>query len=303
MKAELVGANPQAANNSLYFDFVEAAVPADEVRQQVVRRNETLATDWDTDHSVALPAERVAWAMDMLGFRGRANHYVGAILFYEMTNPGAAFAAASVIFEGTPVFSQAVGISIDGTPFERLTLSADSNDSIATHFEYLINNGSTGVWAAADGNQLTIRSRLLGLRGNAITLSAWPETGPFQAVVSAANLAGGKDGAWITDMIAEPRTNRAARDWHRAFYAALKQRGIEVTAAYSTELSHGDPSAAAGIAQRHPDGSPVLLNTPAVQTNFSPVSIQYWRDVYLEMAALQVQAGVMPYLQFGEIQW
>ena len=38
----------------------------------------TLATDWDTDHSLAIAAERTAWLMQKLGFCGRANHYAGA---------------------------------------------------------------------------------------------------------------------------------------------------------------------------------------------------------------------------------
>ena len=69
------------------------------------------------------------------------------------------------------------------------------------------------------------------------------------------------------------------------------------------ELSHGDPSSAAGIAQRYPDDTPVLLNTPAVQTNFSPTSLDFWKQVYLEMAGLQDDAAITPYLQFGEVQW
>ena len=111
------------------------------------------------------------------------------------------------------------------------------------------------------------------------------------------------DGEWRTDLEAMPRLNRAARDWHTSFFQALKGYGIDVTAAFSMELQHGDPSPAVGIAQRYPDGSPVLLNTPALQTNFSPVSLAFWKQVYLDMANLLVQSGQEPYLQFGEVQW
>jgi hypothetical protein len=69
------------------------------------------------------------------------------------------------------------------------------------------------------------------------------------------------------------------------------------------ELQHGDPSPAAGIAQRYHDGSAVQLTTPALQTNFSPTSAAFWQQVYLDMANLMAQAGVVPYLQFGEVQW
>jgi len=69
------------------------------------------------------------------------------------------------------------------------------------------------------------------------------------------------------------------------------------------ELQHADPSVAAGIAQRGPDGDPIALPTPAIQTNFSPTSRTFWKRVYAEMAALQSEAGQVPYLQFGEVQW
>jgi hypothetical protein len=104
-------------------------------------------------------------------------------------------------------------------------------------------------------------------------------------------------------LAAVPRINRAARDWSQSFYKALDGYGIEVTASFSTELGNGDPSTAAGIAQRYPDGSPCQVNTPALQTNFSPVSLAYWQQVYLDMANVMAAAGVQPYLQFGEVQW
>ncbi len=48
----------------------------------------TLATDWDTEHSLALAPERTAWMIESLGFAGRQNHYVGALWFYELVEPG-----------------------------------------------------------------------------------------------------------------------------------------------------------------------------------------------------------------------
>ena len=116
-------------------------------------------------------------------------------------------------------------------------------------------------------------------------------------------LTGGVDGAWLTDLSVVPRINRAARDWSQSFYMALSSYGIKVTASFSTELGNGDPSQAAGIAQRYPDGSATMVNTPALQTNFSPASLAFWQQVYLDMANLMAAAGVQPYLQFGEVQW
>ena len=303
VSAELLERTPPSANNSFYFDYVELAVPTTTVEAQPTRPRETLATDWDTDHSLVLSSERVAWNMDILGFHGRANHYVGAILFYELSNPTNVFASGTVTFSGTPVFSQTVQVILDGTTFSRLSLLTDTAESTAQSFAHLINNGSTGVRASVAGGVLTVTARLLGAAGNALTLSSSPTSGQFTATSSGSTLTGGFDGKWITDTAALPRINRAARDWHRAYFVALNGRGIECTAAFSTELSHGDPSASAGIAQRYPDGNAVLLNTPAIQTNFSPTSIDYWKQVYLEMAQLQVEAGAVPWLQFGEVQW
>jgi hypothetical protein len=69
------------------------------------------------------------------------------------------------------------------------------------------------------------------------------------------------------------------------------------------ELQNGDDSVATGIAQRYPNGDPVWLTTPSLQTNFGPESTAFWQQVYSEMASLMTQAGVGPYLQFGEVQW
>jgi hypothetical protein len=47
----------------------------------------------------------------------------------------------------------------------------------------------------------------------------------------------------------------------------------------------------------------VWVNTPALQTNFSPASTAFWQQVYLDMGNVMAQAGVTAYLQFGEVQW
>ena len=90
--AELIDRVPASPDNAFYFDFVEIATPSTTLDAHPSRPRETLATDWDTDHSLVLPPERVAWNLDMLGFHGRANHYAGAILFYELENPANVFA-------------------------------------------------------------------------------------------------------------------------------------------------------------------------------------------------------------------
>ncbi len=301
-----------ADGSHFYFDYLEQVIESSTVEAQPARPSETLATDWDTDHSLVLPPERVAWNLHMLGFTGRANHYTGAIVFYELMNPGNVYAVGTVAFSGDTEFGESVTVTIDATAYVRVLYVTDTPATVAKAFELLINSGSTGIWAEASGGVLTIHARQLGSAGNSITLAAGSTSTTFDAVAGSATLEDGQDGAlnvrnppepWFVDTVAEPRINRAARDWHRAYFAALDAYGIAATAAFSTELSHGDPSVAAGMAQRYPDGSAVIVNTPGVQTNFSPASIDYWKQVYLDMATLQDEAGIVPYLQFGEVQW
>jgi hypothetical protein len=294
-----------------YFDFIEIAIPASELPAQSVEKTMTLATDWDTEHSLALAPERTAWLINDLGFRGRANHYAGALWFYELVNRGNKYASATITFTGSPDANLITEITIGriGQPassnnvLQHLNLLGDTTATLATAFALLLNGGYTGTWAQANGNVLTIYSRSLGTDGNAITISTSTNTDHLTIQTSGATLSGGVDGTWLTDLEATPRLNRAARDWTLSFFTALKGYGIDVAASFSMELGNGDTSAGAGIAQRYPDQAAVWLNTPSLQTNFSPVSTAFWQQVYLDMAAIFSSAGLVPYLQFGEVQW
>lgn len=296
--------------NAFYFDFLEVAIPASTVENQPVDETVTLATDWDTDHSLAIPAERTAWLIHSLGFHGRVNHYVGALWFYELYRKGHQYASATIDFIGTPVVNEYTDITIGrvGEPaselmVRHLNLYGDTAETIAKAFELEFNRGYTAIRAEASGTRLTIYARAMGNAGELVSLEVSPASGGFSLTKSAANLTGGEDGNWYTDTTADPRINRACRDWSRGFYVACKDYGLDMTAAFSLELQHGDPSPEAGIGQRYSTGEACLLNTPALQTNFSPVSRAYWEKVHLEMADILASAGYVPYMQFGEVQW
>ncbi len=299
------------AGSYFSFDFLEIAITATDLPDFPADTKMALATDWDTDHSIALAPERTAWLIHKLGFHGRVNHYVGALWFYEMYRPGQVYASATVDFLGTPVFSQVTTVRIGrvGEPpssdavIQHVNRVGDTAHTIAKAFELELNRGYTAVRATSSGSTLTIHARAMGADGNNVTVSATPSSGAFYAEVSGSTLTGGVDGDWRTDIGALPRLNRAVRDWSRAFYAALEGYGLDVVAAFSMELQHGDPSPGEGIAQRYPNGAAVLLNTPALQTNFSPVSRAFWEQVHLEMADELAAAGLQPYMQFGEVQW
>lgn len=305
-----------AAGTYFYFDFLELAIPTNELPDFGVIPGMTLATDWDTNHSIALAPERTAWLIQKLGFRGRANHYAGALWFYELYRPGQQFASATITFAGDPEFGQITSVDLGGTLLQHVNLIGDTAESVAICFALLINAGSNSAWAQANGATLTITARSLGTAGNGLLVSAstansQTNTAPFTAQASGPALAGGIDGTsadpngsfWRTDLTAVPPINRAARDWNLAFFSALKGYGIEATASLSMELLNGDDSVATGIAQRYPNGDPVWLSTPALQTNFGPASTAFWQQAYVELANLMAQAGLAPYLQFGEVQW
>ena len=305
----LTHAGPAGA--CFHLDFLEIALPTGILPTFTTDSKTALATDWDTNHSLALAPERTAWLMQTLGFQGRANHYAGAMWFYELCQPGMSYASATVQFSGVPEWSKYTQITLGATGISHQNLTGDTAASIATCFALLINAGSTGVWAHANGATLTITARAMGSAGNAITVSVTTNSTQFTAQTSSATLAGGVDGPpegpnnspWRTDTNALPRLNRAARDWNQSFLSALKSYGIDAAVSFSMELQHGDDSAAAGIAQRYPDGIPTWVSTPALQTNFSPASTAFWQQVYLDMANVMAAAGLVPYLQFGEVQW
>jgi hypothetical protein len=294
----------------LYFDFIELAMAVTGLPGFAPQIQLTLATDWDTEHSLALSPERTAWMIDSLGFTGRQNHYVGALWFYELVRTGTAYASGTVTFGGTPAFSSTVTLTVgrSGDPASDIVLTklvhmGMTAAMMAATFAIELNRGYTGIWASAAGSVLTVWSRSMGADGNNVSIAASTTSPGFSVTTSAALLTGGVDGEWRTDLTALPRLNRAVRDWSLSFFAALKGYGIESTAAFSMELGNGDPAAAVGIAQTGPAGDPILLPTPSLQTNFSPASLAFWREVYLEMATLQQAAGLTPYLQFGEVQW
>jgi hypothetical protein len=294
-----------------YFDFFELAVPTTTLPSETSESKLALATDWDTDHSIALAPERTAWIIHTLGFRGRVNHYVGALWFYELTRVGHQYASATITFTGTPdanLISQIILRRTDqpSSPpniVEHLNLIGETTATLAKAFELEFNRGYTAIWAQANANQLTIYSRSMGADGNAITLATSASTTNLTIQLSSPTLAGGMDGDWRTDLQATPRLNRAVRDWSRSFFRALNHYGLDAVASFSMELQHADPSPDVGIVQRYPSQAPVLLNTPAYQTNFSPASLSFWQQVYQDMAAVLTGAGQVPYLQFGEVQW
>lgn len=306
------------AGTDFYFDFLEIAIPATTYPTETTEAKLAAATDWDTNNSLAIAPERTAWMIYSLGFLARVNHYVGALWFYELNCVGQQYGSATITFSGAPDPNLTTQIILGtvgqpdstDTTIEHLNLIGDTTETLATAFALMLNGGYTAVWAQASGSQLTIYSRAMGTAGNAITIATSANTTNLTITISGTTeisgvnaFSGGVDGNWYTDLEALPRLNRAVRDWSQSYFQALNGYGFDATASFSMELGNGDPSVSAGIAQRYPDQSAVVVSTPALQTNFSPTSAAFWQQVYLDMATVMTAAGLTPYLQFGEVQW
>ena len=153
-----------------YFDFLEIAIPSTTAPTETTEIKLAAATDWDTNHSLALAPERTAGMIYALGFRARVNHYAGALWFYELNCIGQQYASATVTFSGSPdpnLITQII-LGTTGQPsstdniIEHLNLIGDTTETLALAFALQLNNGYTGVWAQASGSQVTIYSRAMG---------------------------------------------------------------------------------------------------------------------------------------------
>ena len=147
--------NAGPTGSYFYVDFFEMAIPTENLPTFPTETKLTLATDWDTLHSISLAPDRTAWFIDSLGFAGRQNHYVGALWFYELTPTGFTFATGTVTFGGTITVadgdaSQSVcNLTIDATAFNKVMHPADTPETLAIAFAQAINDGSTEAFGLA----------------------------------------------------------------------------------------------------------------------------------------------------------
>ena len=133
-----------ATGTPVYFDFLEIAYPSASLPDFAPVAQTTLATDWDTDHSLAIAPERTAWLIQKLGFQGRANHYAGAMWFYELVRQGHSYASGTITFAGAPEFGKTTQVFLGPTPIEHLNLIGDTAESMATCFALVDQCGFDG---------------------------------------------------------------------------------------------------------------------------------------------------------------
>ena len=285
-----------------YFDFLECAVRSDVPDAAVVMSDVSAAIDYDTDHGYKLSPQRLMNLFDKLGFAGPMNEYVGVFWWPQRTLYGSTYAAGTIVFGGQPEFGKVTSITLAETAITHLNLIGDTAASIATCFALLVNQGSTAVWAEANGAVLTLTARAWGPNYE-LALACATNSTQFNAAVTP--LTGGVPGTWGVDPAANVIMNRAAIDWHVDFYAEVAKRGMAVTSSLSMELVN-PPGAWAAL---FGDGTAVTTATGFGTLNSTQCApgmaafLAYQTAAFQILAELQAAAGLTPSLQFGEFLW
>ncbi len=288
-----------------YFDFLEAAVPADVPDPPPAVANLSPALDYSTDHTYKLPPARLLWNFDKLGFHGPMNEYIGVFWWNQRRRVGAFIPSVQVTFSGQFQPGDQIFLEIGGQVIGKTVFPNEPNSVLASHFEYFINATFVGVWASASGDVLTVAARS-PQPAYSFSFNAWTEnpSGSTGTVAVAGSLQGGQPGQWVIDPAQAPTLNRAARDWHADFYRECQNRGREVVTAVSMELVNPP----AEFAARFPDGTPVETsvgfgNLVSTHCAFNAAMLSYQQGVFTSLADLMQAAGLSPNLQFGEFCW
>lgn len=286
-----------------YFDFLEAAVPADFPDGLPSREGISPALDFDTDHTYKVSPARLLWSFDKLGYGGTINEYLGVFWWNERAPSGGSVSSARIDFSGTFSEGDSVFLTLNGATLGKSVFPADTPASIAHHFAAFINSVFVGAWASATEGSLAITARSPAPAYNlTLAVSAISAAGLAQVVSSPSP---GRYATWTIDDTAGLPLNRAARDWHRDLYSLCAARHREIVTSCSLELVNPPE----GYAARFPDGEPVATATGfgTLVSNHcaagSSKMLAYQKSVYRQIARLQADAGLIPSVQFGEFLW
>jgi phage tail sheath gpL-like len=292
-----------------YFDFLECAVLTDVPDAPETRSDVGLATDFDTDNTYKLSPQRLIWNLEKLGLVGEIDHYCGVFWWNQRKASGGNYPSATITFDGAWQDQDVIWVHIGDGAIGKTVFPADTSETIAAHFAYFINATLVGVWAEANGAVLTITCRSTGTNW-LYTLTVDTSTAHGTATVSGSIATGAVDPTWVIDPTADQPLNRAIRDWHADYFAALRAAGIGVVVSFSQELVNppDDPAQGAVWIQRYPDGSPATTDTGFANLKssmcaFGTPVVNYMASVYAQMAGLMEAAGLAPRLQFGEVLW
>lgn len=294
-----------ASAGHFYFDFLEAAVPADVPDGLPVQLNVSPALDYSTDHTYKLSPDRLLWIFDRLGYAGPMNEYLGVFWWNQRKREGAVFPQATVAFTGDFIAGDQVFVNIGGQECGKTVFPNESAAVVARHFEYFINANYVGVWARATDTSLVITSRS-PKPAYSYTFSTRVEraTGSTGSVSYTGSLTSGNAGRWVVDPSQSPVLNHGAAAWHADFFAGCKARNREVVVASSMELVNPPE----GFASVFPDGQIVETDVgfgtlKSTHCAFVQAVQDYQVRIFECLAGLMSAAGVTPTVQTGEYLW
>lgn len=292
-----------------YFDFLECAVLSDVPDAPETRSDVGMSTDFDTDNTYKLSPQRLIWNFQKLGLVGEIDHYCGVFWWNQRKASGGVYPSATITFSGEWQNQDVIWITIGSGAVGKTVFPTDTSETIAAHFAYFINATLVGVWAEANGAVLTITCRSTGTNWE-YSLSVDTTTAHGTATVAGSITTGAVSPTWVIDPTASQPLNRAIRNWHADYFAALNAAGIAVVVSFSQELVNppDDPAGGAVWTQRYPDGSPATTDTGfgglfSSMAAFGPAVVNYMASVHAQMAGLMAAAGLAPRLQFGEVLW
>ncbi|MFO0283068.1 MAG: hypothetical protein ACK532_14250 [Acidobacteriota bacterium] len=289
-------------NKNFDFDFLEAAVKTDIPDPLPARAHASPALDYSTDHTFKLPPARIHWIFDQLGFTGPMNEYIGVFWWNQRKRVSAVIPQATVTINGSFAPGDQISLLIGGSPVGKSVFPFETNELIARHFAYFINETFVGVYAEANANTLQIINRS-PTSDYSFSLSNVVQSTTGSLSISG-SLENGNAGTWEIDAGQNPPLNRAARDWHLDFSASAAARSRELVIACSMELVQPP----AGFAAVFPDGQEVVTsvgfaNLNSTHCTFNTAMREYQKRVYRQIADIQAAAGLTPNLQFGEFLW
>ncbi len=307
--------NTNSSGFNFIYDYIEAAVPTPDVADAMITYpNVSPALDFDTDATYKLSPQRLLWQILKLGFEGQLNEYLGVFWWNQRKRVNGSWKSAVVTFGGTWANGDAARLSIGSFTMTKSVITWDTTDTIAAHFVYYINSASVSMWAAKTGaGELTIYTRSPNW-GDTLTIPS-----DNQSAAGTINISGDvekqdpdtdPDGVWQVDPSASNPINFPVRQWHSDLFNGVKAAGLLITTSFSMELVNppDDGTVANAWQARFYDGTSPTTDTGfahllSSQCAFIDNMTQFQQSVYTVMAGLQSNAGLTPWLQFGEFLW
>lgn len=288
------------------FDYLEAAVAGDPPAPAVIYPDVSAAIDYDTDHSYKLPPGRVLGMLGQMGLHGPVNEYIGVFWWNQRKRVGGVFHSLSITFGGTWVDGDAAFVQIGAFAMGKSVFPADTIETIAAHFAHFINGTLVAMWAETTANPGEVRIHVrTPVWGDSYGVSQVSAGGTISAT---GDLATGTEGTWVIDDAAGNPVNFPTRKWHEDLYQQVAVKGWQIVTSYSMELVDPPEEPGAVWAARFADGTVVQTDTgfgalSSTHCSFVSRVLALQQAAFRESARMMTDAGLTPWLQFGEFLW